>query len=73
MPDHDCTCRKPRDPFGSGTCRYCGGFACPYASVGRARCPSWRCDCFVELYPDDPFGLHPEAFIVGQPPVDDER
>jgi hypothetical protein len=40
-------------------------FVCPYAGPGRRKCPEWRCDCFVDLYPDDPFGLHPEAFVVG--------
>lgn len=39
-------------------------FRCPYASPGRDRCPPAICDCFVDLYPDDPFGLHPEAFMV---------
>lgn len=39
-------------------------FECPYAEPGKARCPEWRCDCFIDLYPDDPFGLHPEAFTV---------
>lgn len=40
------------------------GFVCPYADEGRARCPEWRCDCFVDAFPEDPFGLHPEAFLV---------
>ncbi len=40
-------------------------FHCDYADKGADRCPEWRCDCFIESYPDDPFGLHPEAFIVG--------
>jgi hypothetical protein len=42
-------------------------FQCPYADKGKKRCPEWRCDCFIDLYPDDPFGLHPEAFVVGRP------
>jgi hypothetical protein len=40
-------------------------FHCDYAGPGRDRCPAWRCDCFVDTFPDDPFGLHPEAFVVG--------
>lgn len=39
-------------------------FQCPYAPRGRRRCPPSICDCFVDTYPDDPFGLHPEAFLV---------
>lgn len=35
---------------------------CP---LGGPRCPEAVCDCFVDLYPDDPLGLHPEAFVVG--------
>ena len=38
---------------------------CPYADKGQVRCPPSICDCFWDLYPDDPFGLHPEAFLVG--------
>jgi hypothetical protein len=34
---------------------------CP---AGGRRCPPSICDCFIELYPDDPLGLHPEAFEV---------
>lgn len=41
-------------------------FKCPFAPMGRTRCPEWRCDCFIETHPDDPFGLHPEDFIVGR-------
>lgn len=37
---------------------------CP-AFPGSPRCPASICDCFIDLYPDDPTGLHPEAFIVG--------
>lgn len=40
-------------------------FQCPYAPKGRRACSPAICDCFVDLYPDDPFGLHPEAFTVG--------
>lgn len=39
-------------------------FHCDYADAGQDRCPEWRCDCFVATYPEDPFGLHPEAFLV---------
>lgn len=39
-------------------------FQCPYASFGARRCPPSICDCFIDTHPDDPFGLHPEAFIV---------
>jgi hypothetical protein len=39
-------------------------FQCPYAEPGQARCHPAICDCFIEQYPDDPFGLHPEAFLV---------
>ncbi len=46
------------------------GFVCPYADEGATRCPEWRCDCFVDVYPDDPFGLHPEAYVVGGLPPD---
>jgi hypothetical protein len=48
-------------------------FQCPYAEKGQARCPTWRCDCFIDLYPDDPFGLHPEAFVVGRVPPPSEE
>jgi hypothetical protein len=41
-------------------------FQCPYAPPGRTRCWESICDCFIDLYPDDPFGLHPEAFVVGR-------
>ena len=39
-------------------------FKCPYADPGQSRCSPSICDCFIEQYPDDPFGLHPEAFLV---------
>lgn len=42
-------------------------FKCPYAPRGLDRCPPSICDCFVADYPDDPFGLHPEAFVIGEP------
>lgn len=45
-------------------------WVCPYAERGKARCPEWRCDCFVDLYPGDPFGIHPEAFAVHLPQLD---
>lgn len=38
------------------------GFVCGYADRPGEKCDA--CDCFVDLYPDDPFGLHPEAFLV---------
>ena len=61
----DCKCPTP-DHSGRGTCQRCDGFACEYADRGQTRCPSWRCDCFIETHPfDNPQGLHPEAFIVG--------
>lgn len=59
----DCTCETPA-PTLMGECAICGGFACMYAGMGRRRCPSWRCDCFIETHPDSPFDLHPEAFTV---------
>lgn len=63
----DCTCPKPDYGEGSGFCERCGGFACPYAPRGRTRCLPPICDCFIDSYPDSPFALHPEAFIVGVP------
>jgi hypothetical protein len=39
-------------------------FQCPYAPPGQRRCPEWICDCFIDTHPDDPFGLHPEDFLV---------
>lgn len=42
-------------------------FQCPWAEKGQARCPTWRCDCFIETHLDDPFGLHPEDFAVHAP------
>lgn len=41
-------------------------FHCPHADPGQDRCPEWRCDCFIKTHPNDPFGLHPEDFIVGR-------
>lgn len=46
-------------------------FQCPWAEDGEAKCPEWRCDCFIDMFPESPFALHPEAFIVG-PPVNVE-
>ena len=66
----DCTCVKPKHD-GLGNCQSCSGFACEYADRGRTRCPQWRCDCFIEQFPDSPRELHPEAFIVGPAPVAD--
>lgn len=61
----DCVCPTPtRDERGE-KCTKCGGFACAYADKGQTRCPSSRCDCFIETHPDSPFDLHPEDFIVG--------
>ncbi len=37
----------------------------PPCPLGGPRCPESICDCFIDQYPDDPLGLHPEAFIVG--------
>lgn len=45
-------------------------FHCPYAEAGKDRCPAWRCDCFVDIYPEDPFGLHPEMYVVHIPQLD---
>ena len=60
----DCRCSTPTHT-GGGTCSKCDGFACEYADKGQTRCPSWRCDCFIETHPhDNPQGLHPEAFVV---------
>jgi len=42
---------------------------CP-AMPGSRRCPEWLCDCFVDMFPEDPLGLHPEAFVVEWPPND---
>lgn len=49
------------------------GFQCDYADRGERRCPEWRCDCFVDTYPDDPFGIHPEAFTVLEGPRPETR
>lgn len=64
----DCSCSRPIRPVGDvdpNFCGRCAGFSCVYADGGSSRCPSWRCDCFIETRPDDPMGLYPEAFIVG--------
>ena len=60
----DCTCAKPKHDERGEKCQRCGGFACGYAQPGRTRCSPAICDCFIEQYPDSPFDLHPEAFIV---------
>ena len=39
-------------------------FHCDYAEPGQRACPAWRCDCFVGIDNDDPFGLHPELYVV---------
>jgi hypothetical protein len=61
---------------GFTSCGWCGAkgpFQCPYAPPDRSRCPQWRCDCFIDLYPDSPFALHPEAFVVtGMPTIEVE-
>lgn len=62
---NDCTCVVPQ-PDEQAVCVKCAKFACPYAR-GVARCPAWRCDCFIDQYPDSPFDLHPEAFVVRAP------
>lgn len=65
-------CRCPEGPSasrhreGEHECGRCSGFACGYADRGQTRCPSWRCDCFIEAHPDSPMDLHPEDFIVGR-------
>lgn len=48
---------------------------CP-AMPGQRRCPPSICDCFIDIYPDDPGGIHPEAFVVGRlidPGADETR
>jgi hypothetical protein len=40
---------------------------CDYAEPGQARCAPAICDCFYDEYPADPFGVHPEAFVVQWP------
>lgn len=50
---------------GAPTCA-CTEFHCPYATPPAKRCGS-ECDCFIDTYPDSPFALHPEAFVVGRP------
>lgn len=66
MSQPDCACVKP-DHDGRGYCKRCHRFACEYADKGNTRCPEWRCDCFIETYPDSPRDLHPEAFTVVWP------
>lgn len=39
----------------------------PGCPIGGPRCPPSICDCFIDLYPDDPLGIHPEAFTVMVP------
>lgn len=34
---------------------------CP---LGGPRCHEAICDCFIDQYPTDPLGLHPEAYVV---------
>ena len=48
-------------------------FKCPYAQRGESRCSPAICDCFIDQYPDDPFGLHPEAFVVTGTKVKENR
>jgi len=60
----DCTCDEAKHDARGEKCERCGGFACAYADKGKARCPQWRCDCFIETHPDSPFDLHPEEFTV---------
>lgn len=59
----DCRCSVPK-PDGLGNCSTCGRFACEYADRGKTRCGV--CDCFIDMFPDSPRALHPEAFIVGR-------
>jgi hypothetical protein len=59
----DCRCETPK-PTRRGVCETCGGFACEYADRGKTRCSPSICDCFIDTYPDSPFDLHPEAFVV---------
>lgn len=40
---------------------------CPFSGYTFKRCAASICDCFREQFPDDPYGLHPEAFIVNPP------
>ncbi len=65
----DCRCPQGPDQSphrkGEHECGRCRGFACGYADRGKTRCPSSRCDCFIETHPDSPMDLHPEDFIVG--------
>lgn len=43
------------------------GFQCEYAPEGHRRCHPAICDCFVDTFPDSPFELHPEVFVVNRP------
>lgn len=52
--------RDPKAPIPAG-------FKCPYAEPGQRACHPAICDCFIATHPDDPFGLHPEAFVVLKP------
>lgn len=38
---------------------------CPGLGGTGPRCDAGICDCFIDLFPDDPGGLHPEAYVVG--------
>lgn len=40
---------------------------CPFSGLTTKACIASICDCFIEQYPDDPYGLHPEAFVVNPP------
>ena len=40
---------------------------CPFSGLAVKSCVASVCDCFIEQYPDDPYGLHPEAFVVNPP------
>ena len=66
-----CTCPEPKRPTGREPeqvppwdCLACGGYACEYADRGQKKCPAWRCDCFIDQFPDSPRDLHPEVFYV---------
>ena len=51
---------RPATPPGPRSCMP----ECP-GMPGSPRCPTCLCDCFLNTHPDDPLGLHPEAFVIG--------
>ena len=44
---------------------------CP-GMPGAPQCPESISDCFIDMYPDDPLGLHPEAYVVTWPEEADD-